>query len=132
MAPHTKFLTVPDSDSVAVEVAIGTSPAYELGNIWKCLNSPASVVWVLSPTAKHLALIEDRLKDSGLDHQRVRFLLPEELKPLLVPSEEKRVRGYRIKVRHSASSGDGRSERVKEVERVLAGSLRRVSQEPQY
>jgi Type IV secretion-system coupling protein DNA-binding domain len=118
--------------ALACEIGITTSPEHEVGNIQKCLAAGFARVFVVSPEKKTLNKIK-ALAASSLEEEpasKVSYCSPEELFDLLDAIEtesttnETTVRGYKVRVRHRASTPEARKATRGAVSVVIAGSLK--------
>jgi hypothetical protein len=119
--------------ALACEIGMTTSPEHEVGNIQKCLAAGFARVFVVSPEKKTLSRIK-ALTASSLDEDqagKVTYCSPEELFELLDVIEaasrttENTVRGYKVRVRHRASTPEEREAKRGAVSAVIAGSMKR-------
>jgi hypothetical protein len=115
--------------SIACEISISTSPEHELGNIQKRLAAGFSNVVALATEKKALRKIAEAAECLGPeDMGRVRFLLPEELFSFLeeqdarAATSEQTVRGYRVKVKHTAVS----AEDLQAISQTMMQAMRRL------
>lgn len=122
-----------DGTSIACEISITSTPAYEAQNLAKCAAAGFDHVWAIAAEAKRLKAIEQvaRARLSPEMLERVEFLTTEDIIPMLdgmVAAEpsETTVRGYKVKVsRTSVSPADAKGRRAM-IARVVAQSMRKV------
>lgn len=123
-----------DGVAIAVEVSVSTPVEQERENVRKCLAAGyARVALVLAKSrttqGRYRATILEGLGEA--DRERLSFLAPEEVPDFIaalapVPaSTEMVVKGYRVKVSHTAVSPDEARERRDRLARSVARSLRR-------
>ncbi|WP_417198086.1 type IV secretory system conjugative DNA transfer family protein [Bizionia sp.] len=106
---------VRDNIRIAIEVSVTNSMEYELKNIQKCIDDGYSLVFMISEDKRHLENIKEQASTvfKKKYHSQIHFLAPEEfptyLDALKQPkSEEKRVRGYRVKVNYKNDANTGK------------------------
>lgn len=120
---------------VAIEIAISNDPAYEAGNIEKCLSVDPTNILVVSPEKAHLEKIRKAALDRDIDLSLVSFADPEELSLRFLlrgsqeiqepESETKVVKGYTVRVKRRDADGKDAAERRKRVAAVIAESLKK-------
>jgi len=112
-----------DEERIACEIAITTPPEKEIENIRKCFEVGYQHVWVISPNAQHLAVIEGRARAEWPGSTKIVFLRPEGLPQqfMLRPTApiESTVRGYRVRVKRASTSFDETRTRREKVAEVL-------------
>ena len=93
--------------ALACEISVTNTPAYEVGNIQKCLRAGFAMVLFTSPDAHHLQAVQTLAKETLTDDQFTQtvFLPPERIAAYLdqlLPAEpvEQRIKGYRVKVNY--------------------------------
>jgi len=125
-----------DDVSIACEISVTSTPAYEAKNLAKCLQGSFSRVFAIAADAKRLKAIEAaaRARLSSDELERVEFLTPEQLAAALdafvAPIEEtSTVRGYKVKVSRTTVGADEAKDRRAAIARVVAGSLRGLSRD---
>jgi hypothetical protein len=119
--------------SVACEISVTSTAAYEAQNLAKCVRAGFDRVWAIAGDAKRLKGIEQaaRARLSGEELGRVDFLTTEDIVPMLealLPPEpsEATVRGYKVKVSRTPISPSDAKGRRAMIARVVAQSMRRV------
>ncbi|HEY6803864.1 MAG TPA: type IV secretion system DNA-binding domain-containing protein [Pyrinomonadaceae bacterium] len=120
-------------ERIACEISIGSTDAYEVNNIQKCLAAGYARVLVVSPERRTLDKIQKRARETLDDGtlQAVSFVLPAdlmamiELNPPPEPKAEERVKGYRVKVRYEPSEDRTAEERRRAISEVVLRSLRK-------
>jgi len=120
--------------SVACEVTVTTTPTHEVQNIMKCLAAGFDRVVVVSSERGQLQAIDLLLQTDLETAQQKRVIcctpleLFDHLDSLETPSSptESHVRGYRVRVRSTASSAPGVTDRKKAVAAVIATALKRM------
>ena len=125
---------VKDGYRIACEISVTTTPDQELGNITKCLTAGYDEVLAIASDPKHVTKLRDTIlpQIESSDHKRVFFLVPEEVfahldeRQLTAETQERTVRGYRIKVTQSAIAEENRQSAQRTVANVIADSLRRM------
>jgi len=117
--------------SVACEISVTSTAAYETRNLAKCLRGNFARVFAIADNPKRLRAIEalarERLPET--DIARIDFLTPDQvataLDGLAAPAEEiSLVRGYRVKVTRTVVSAAEAKDRRATIARVIAKSLR--------
>ena len=119
--------------SVACQVSVTTSAAWEADNVRKCLAAKFSPVVVVATDAKRLARLRKEIEPSlaEADRATVRYFTPEELFAHLQELDvaelksEKLIRGYRVKKSHAAPPADDGAQRRQTVSRIVAEALKR-------
>lgn len=117
--------------SIACEIAVSTSPEHELDNLKKCLVAGFGNVITVSTDPAKLASVQRQVAEalSPEESQRVSFKSPEELFLFIeeieadAASREHTVRGYKVKVKYGAASGQEKQARKRAVSQVLLGAL---------
>lgn len=121
-----------DGVVAAVEISVTTPLEYEQGNVRKCLDAGyPRVAVILSKSKTTQARYEAALRNAVPQEtrERVSFLTPEMVPAYvasLAPKEEPKervVRGYKVRVRHEASTPDEARARHEAVAKVIARSL---------
>lgn len=119
--------------SIACEISVTSTAAYETRNLAKCLRGDFGRVFAIADNTKRLRAIEalarERLPETDL--ARIDFLTPDQVASALdglePPSEEvSLVRGYRVKVTRTIVSAAETKDRRSTIARVIAQSLRNL------
>lgn len=117
--------------SIACEISVTSTAAYEARNLAKCVASGFTYVFAIGSDAKRLRTIENAAKAvlSVDDLAKIAFLTPDAVAAALdslslPPTEETVVRGYRVKVSKTVVSTSEVQDRRASVARVIAQSLR--------
>lgn len=119
--------------SIACEISVTSTAAYETRNLAKCLRGDFARVFAIADNPKRLRAIEaltrERLPETDL--ARIDFLTPDQmaatLDGLAAPAEEvSLVRGYRVKVTRTVVSAAEAKDRRSTIARVIAQSLRNL------
>jgi hypothetical protein len=119
--------------SIAVEISVTSSAAYESGNVSKCLAAGYTRVVVLASEQRRLDAIAKVVRSTLPDSERARvdFLRPEEFLTYLTaqrapsPSEEQ-VGGYKVKVSYKRTTDEDSKTRQRVVAEVVARSVRKL------
>ncbi|MEO0898668.1 MAG: type IV secretion system DNA-binding domain-containing protein [Bacteroidota bacterium] len=119
-------------ETIALEVAVTTTNAHEVGNISKCLKAGYTWVILLSSKPKRRENIEALAKKSLTNSQLkgVHFLSPEafiswlDTKTAKEANAEKTVKGYRVKVNYSNEKKDSKTVE-EDLSKILSRSIRR-------
>lgn len=98
------------TSNIAVEISVGTSQQFEVGNTLNCLQKNLQLVLLASHDRQKLQSIEEKVRDVVYEGQlaKLRYLMPEELVAFLDEqgaqnaSGEKTVRSYKVKVNNTA------------------------------
>jgi hypothetical protein len=119
--------------SIAVEISVTSTTAYESGNVAKCLAAGYARVVVLAPERRRLDAIAKVVRSALLDSERARvdFLLPEEFLTYLTtltppPPSEEQVGGYKVKVSYKKPTGEDAKARQRAVTEVIARSVKKL------
>ncbi len=120
--------------SIACEICITTDDAHELGNVQKCLTAGYKHVAVISPSANRLKSLEKAISPQLADDQRsrVKFFAPEELLRFIQQLEvqqltqEKIVRGYKIKTSFKVMDEADGDIRRQAVSQTVAKAIKRL------
>lgn len=124
-----------DGKRIAVEISVTTDDSWEIHNVEKCLAAGYDTVIVCSNDAKNLQRIKKQV-ESVLDavlHSKVVIFEAQELIQYLDAqsakgySEEKTIKGYRIKVNYAASSDEETQEKQKNIARTIGKKTRKES-----
>jgi hypothetical protein len=119
--------------SIAVEISVTSTFAYESGNVSKCLAAGYARVVILAPERRRLdgiaKAVRSVLPDS--ERSRVEFLLPEEFLTFLTSqtapaASEDQVGGYKVKVSYKKPPASDAKERQRAVAEVVARSVRKL------
>jgi hypothetical protein len=121
--------------SIAVEISVTSTTAYESGNVAKCLAAGYSRVVVLASERRRLDAIAKVVRPALLDSERSRidFLLPEEFLTYLTaqtppPPSEEQVGGYKVKVSYKKPTDKDGKARQRAVTEVIARSVKKLDQ----
>ncbi len=119
--------------SIAVEISVTSTSAYESGNVAKCLAAGYARVVVLAAERHRLDAIAKVVRASLLDSERARvdFLLPEEFLTYLTaqtppPPSEEQVGGYKVKVSYKKPTDEDAKARQRAVTEVIARSVKKL------
>jgi len=123
-----------DSQKIACEISVTTSPEHELGNVTKCLQAGYAQIIVLAQNDKRLRKLEKHISSNLNDQEQsqVKFFLPEAFITYLDESSaenastEKTVRGYKVKVRYTSVSDEEKKKRRKAIADVILQSMKRL------
>lgn len=114
---------------LAVEISVSTDWKWEASNISKCLATGADQVIILSSDKKHLQNLKTNLSEEFSDHTNLSFFTAKDLISCLdkiradSASEEKTVRGYKVKVKYAAISKDDGQAKKDAIAKVLVGKI---------
>lgn len=119
--------------SIAVEISVTSTTAYESGNVAKCLAAGYARVVVLAPERRRLDAIAKTVRSALTETERARvdFLLPEEFLAYLAkqtppaPTVEQ-VGGYKVKVSYTKPTDEEAKARQRAVAEVVARSVRKL------
>jgi hypothetical protein len=119
--------------SIAVEISVTSTAAYESGNVSKCLAAGYARVVVLASEQRRLDAIAKVVRSTLTDSERARvaFLRPEEFLTYLTanrtpsPSEEQ-VGGYKVKVSYKKTTDEELETRRRAVAEVVARSVKKL------
>jgi len=121
--------------SIAVEISVTSTTAYESGNVAKCLAAGYSRVVVLASERRRLDAIAKVVRPALLDSERARvdFLLPEEFLTYLTaqtppPPSEEQVGGYKVKVSYKKPTDEDAKARQRAVTEVIARSVKKLDE----
>jgi hypothetical protein len=119
--------------SIAVEISVTSTTAYESGNVAKCLVAGYGRVVVLAAERRRLDAIAKVVRSALLDSERARvdFLLPEEFLTYLSaqtppPPSEEQVGGYKVKVSYKKPTDEDAKARQRAVTEVIARSVKKL------
>jgi len=120
---------------IACEVSITSTPEQEIGNLEKCLRVGYPAILLISPERHVLTKTQDLARERlpEADFLRVRFLTPEELISFLEEmaagsaSEEKTVKGYKVKTTFRPMSETEKEERKRSVAQTIWQSIKRIA-----
>jgi hypothetical protein len=122
--------------SVACEISVTSTAAYEAQNLAKCLRAGFTRVWAIAPDQKRRRGITEEAKRrlSADEFAHLEFVTVEDIVPMLdeliVPeTSENTVCGYRVKVNKTHVSSAEAKERRSTIARVLGQSIRRTDTE---
>ena len=123
-----------DGKKIAIEISVTTSPEHECSNIEKCLKAGYDRVVMVAQDKRSLEKIRvlaiEKMVES--DQEKVMFFDPEELLFYLEEeaakesAKEKRVKGYKVKVKYAAVSSDQKKIKREAVAQVILGAFRRL------
>ena len=122
--------------SIACEISVTSTAAYETRNLAKCLRGDFARVFAIADSPKRLRAIEalarERLPEADL--ARIDFLTPDQVAMAIdglaaPPDEVSLVRGYRVKVTRTVVSAAEAKDRRATIARVIAKSLRDLPKE---
>jgi hypothetical protein len=124
-----------EDGSIAVEISVTSTSAYESGNVAKCLAAGYARVVVLAPERRRLDAIAKAVKVTltAPEASRIDFLLPEEFLTYLgsqtapAPTEEQ-VAGYKVKVSYKKTTDEETKARQRAVAEVVARSVRKLDE----
>lgn len=106
----------------------------EIGNVQKCLAAGCAEVILIASEPRTIRTLERTVAEnlSDASRERVRVLSPEDfithLDAIAAPTEEQRVRGYKVKVRHRPVGATEAKARSEAIARVLLQGHRRVKE----
>jgi hypothetical protein len=122
-----------DDGSIAVEISVTSTSAYESGNVAKCLAAGYGRVVVVAPERRRVDVIAKTVRATLHESQvsRVDFLLPEEFPAFLsalapLVTTDRNVGGYKVKVSYKQTTGDDIKARQRAVAAVVARSVRKL------
>ncbi len=122
-----------DTLSIACEISVTSTTAYEAQNLVKCVAAGFTYVFAIGANAKRLKAIESAAKKviSEGDLPKIVYLtadaVPAALDALMVPEvEEHTVKGYKVKVQMTAVDPADAQDRRSTIARVIAQSLRNI------
>ena len=117
--------------TIACEISITSTPAYEAQNLAKCLRAGFTRVWSVAPDVKRRRAVERQAKATlGAEQSdRIEFITTEELietlDALAVPAPtDDVVKGYRVKTTRRVVSAAESRERRDQISRILSRSAR--------
>lgn len=119
---------------IACEICITTTAEHEMGNLQKCLAAGYELVLALSSEAKTATSLK-RSAESSLDEcqlKKIVFLQPEEFSSFMDQmeaqslTEEKTVRGYKVRVNYQAISEEEKKTKRQTIGKVIFGALKRL------
>ena len=113
--------------NIAVEVSVTNTAEYEVKNIYKCLDSDYSHIYMISESKVHLRNIKKLAKESlaTKDLKKVKFGSPSDflkfidsftMKP---KKQTKTVRGYRVKTNHVDINSVDASKRNEKIQDII-------------
>jgi hypothetical protein len=127
-----------NSQTIACEISITTTPEQELGNIQKCLKAGFHWIIVFSPDPKTLRQIKEVVSSSidANDQERIRYftyftydeylVFLEEIEAQSASGDETTVKGYKVKSTYRALTGEEKKARKLSITQTILGSLRRL------
>lgn len=118
--------------SIACEISVTTKVDHEIGNLKKCLHAGYTYILACSKRPKHLAKIKEAATQAfnAQELEKLRFFLPKELVAFLdelsaqAASSEKRVKGYRVKVKYSSVDPKESKQRQSDISKAILDSLK--------
>ncbi|MFY0630012.1 MAG: type IV secretion system DNA-binding domain-containing protein [Flavobacteriaceae bacterium] len=119
-----------DKLTIAIEVAVTNSIAYEVANIRKCLSSNITKVLVVSESKTHLNNIKKEMtKALSKATSNVLFIQPEEIGEYLdtfneKPTKEQRIKGYRVRTDFSSQDASSTS-KAGEITQMIINAMRK-------
>ncbi len=124
-------------ERIACEISVSTDESHELDNIKKCLSSGYGEVVVCTDERKKLEKIKKLVTDAveADDLPKVLFFAPEELMSYLAAKEakdvfeEKKIKGYNVKVKHPGGTPSDLSEKSRTIADVILKSVRRLKKD---
>ncbi len=111
--------------SIAVEISSTTGWKWEASNISKCLAAGSDEVIVLASDQKHLNELRNNLDSEFLGNNNILYFNPDDLISHLdqirasASNKEKTVRGYKVKVRYSATGKNEAEEKKEAIVKLL-------------
>ncbi len=125
-----------DGLSIACEISVTSKAEYEAQNLAKCVRAGFPRIWAIASDQRQRRLVEAAAKArlGADDLAKVEFLLTGDVIMALDglvarPTEETRVRGYKVKVSHKAVSASESQDRRAAIARVVSQSLRGLDPE---
>lgn len=120
--------------TIAVEVSVNNTIAYEIENIRKCLAHASHIV-MTSPNATHLKNIQNKAKEvfEKTLHKRLHFIAPADIEAFITSfqqpkqptNQEKIVHGYRVKVTESKTDPQTLANKMSELVKVLGRNTKK-------
>lgn len=122
--------------SIACEISVTTKVEHEIGNLRKCLKAGYTYILACSKRPKHLAKIKTAATKTfnSKELEKLRFVLPKELVAFLdelsaqAATSEKRVKGYRVKVKYSSIDPQESKQRQSDISKAILDSLKKQQQ----
>ena len=119
---------------IACEISVTNTPEYECGNIEKCLSAGYDTVIMCSQDKRHLQKIRTFVTErlAGSDLEKVMFLEPEDLLLYLEEeaaknsTNEKRIKGYKVKTNYQPVSRADKERKREAVAQVILGAFKRL------
>jgi len=123
-----------DNEKIACEITVTTDEVHELENIKKCLSSGYSEVMVCSEDKRKLEKIKKLASDQvdAKDQPNILFFTPEDLVSYFTGKgtkdvvEEKKIKGYRVKVTHPGYDDMEKAKKRQSVADVILKSFQRL------
>lgn len=117
--------------SIACEISITSTPAYEAQNLAKCLRAGYTLVWAVAPDAKRRRAVQRQAEAvlGAEETAKIEFLTTEELieglDAVAAPGPtEDIVKGYRVKTTRRVVSSSEAKDRRDQIARILSRSAR--------
>lgn len=126
-----------EDKKIAVEISVTTNKEHEFNNIKKCIEADYDNVVLCSVDKKHLQTIQKYVKDNLEEENfsKVLFFQPEELFSYIDDNtsqpktkQDKRVKGYRIKVNYKEVSEEQKEAKEKAVTDVILKAIKRMKE----
>jgi hypothetical protein len=119
---------------IACEISVTTATEQETGNVKKCLAASFDFVALVVPDEKRVAGFRKALQESLTDSEwlKIRVVTPDELFSFIEELDAKdanrrgTIRGYNVKVNHHAVDTVTKTDRMAQISKVLADSLKRT------
>ena len=123
-----------DNEKIACEVSVTTDEAHEIENIKKCLSSGYSEVMVCAEDQRKLEKIKKLASDQieTKFQSNILFFTPEELMSYFTGKgtkevfEEKKIKGYKVKVTHPGYDEPEKVKKRQAVAEVILKSFKRL------
>jgi hypothetical protein len=122
-------------EAIAVEISVTTDATWECQNISKCLASGYDKVIIVSSENKHLNKLRSSILNEfnkGVETQKILFMLPDSFIAYLdqkradSAQEEKTVRGYKVRVKYSATSPKEEEMKKEAIAKIILESMRKI------
>lgn len=123
-----------EAGQIACEISVTNEPSYELQNIQKCFAAGYERVVIISPDVRHLGQIRKTAKEDLSEEQteKTEFLTPEEFHtwleklPSYADAEERKVKGFKVKLKMKPLDEKERKTRKSAISEVVFGALKRL------
>ena len=123
--------------TVACEVSVASTSAYEVSNIQKCLAAGFNAVVSIVVDKRTLGKMREALSTqvSEADAERVQILTPDALFPFLhqldvePATATKTVRGYKVRVKYRSAADADAAARTRTITQTIVGALKRLKPE---